>query len=120
MISPNSALWRFSASLLGLMMVLNVGWRISSPKRGDMRHEQKLANLWVNFSTENWPCFMTLVPACLPGRLWVSNTDLEMVIAAFLAMVCGRKELQDHIFASLTHIIAHFDLFSSTLQNLQC
>src|SRR5258708_4123389 len=59
---------------------------------------------------------MTFVPACLPGRLWVSNAHLEMVIAAFPAMIYARKELQDHIFASLTHIIAHFDLFSSTLQ----
>jgi hypothetical protein len=51
---------------------------------------------------------MAFVPVCLSGCLRVVSTDLEKVAAAFPAMIRGKKELQDHIFASLTHIIAHF------------
>ncbi len=34
------------------------------------------------------------------------NTLSETVAATFLAMIGSRKELQDHIIANLTHIIA--------------
>lgn len=49
---------------------------------------------------------MTFVPICLSGCLWVISTDLEKVAAAIPEMIGGRKELQDHIFAGLTPIIA--------------
>jgi hypothetical protein len=51
---------------------------------------------------------MTFVPVCLSGCLRIVSTDLEKVAAAFPAMIRGKKGLQDHIFAILTHIIANF------------
>jgi len=52
----------------------------------------------------SWP----LYPIAIPGCLWVVSTDLEKVAAAFPAVIGGKSRLQDHIFARLTHIIAHF------------
>ena len=51
---------------------------------------------------------MAFVLVCLSACLQVISADLEKVAAAFPAIIRSKKELQDHILASLTHIIAHF------------
>jgi len=51
---------------------------------------------------------MTFLPVCLSGCLRIVSADLEKVAAAFPAMIRGKKGLQDHIIAILTHIIANF------------
>ncbi len=48
-------------------------------------------------------CLVADLDACgLSAPIW------KKVAAAFSIMIGGKKELQDHIFASLTYIIAHF------------
>jgi hypothetical protein len=48
-----------------------------------------------------------------PSCPWVETLDLEKVATPFPAMIRGKRKLQDHIIASLTHITASFRRFAT-------
>jgi hypothetical protein len=53
---------------------------------------------------------MVLYLFASPSCPWVESLDLEKVAKIFPALIRGKRKLQDHIIASLTHITASFRL----------
>jgi hypothetical protein len=49
----------------------------------------------------------------ISGCLQVESLDLEKIATTFPAVIRGERELQDHKFASFTHIIASFRRFAA-------
>jgi hypothetical protein len=61
---------------------------------------------------------MALLPICLSFLLVGCQSQTGKAILTILAMIRGRKELPDHIFARLTHIIAHFRRYAAIFSRI--
>ncbi len=62
-----------------------------------MCQESKLAKILSVTRLKDWPCLIAFVFVRLIFLPLAASPDLEMVTAAFLAEMSGKKELQTHI-----------------------